>query len=96
MSINQKPTLADARHGLAQRLWSHRLFRRMLARQGVDPSTAATRESETLLYRALDRCAHCSNKEACRGWLAGDAPAASYIRFCPNSETIEVLRITAS
>ncbi|HVA13276.1 MAG TPA: DUF6455 family protein [Stellaceae bacterium] len=96
MSINRRPAFAEARHGLLRRMWSHRLFRRMLVRQGVDLETNSWRGTEHLLFRALDSCSHCREKETCRAWLAGCEPGASYIRFCPSSETIEALRIIAS
>jgi hypothetical protein len=94
MSINRRPSFAEARHGLLRQMWSHRKFRRMLVRQGVDLETNPWRDTEHLLFRALGSCSHCRERETCRGWFAGSEPRASYIRFCPNSETIETLRIT--
>lgn len=96
MSVNQRPSLLDAKYGLMHRMWSHRLFRRMLQRQQIDLSAAAWSETEAIVYRALDNCAHCKQKATCRAWLAGAAPPAGYMRFCPNSEAIEALRIALS
>jgi hypothetical protein len=93
MSINRRPSFAEAQHGLLRRIRSHRLFRRMLVRQEVDLEANSWRDTERLLFRALDSCSHCRAKETCRAWLAGSEPRASYIRFCPNSEMIETLRI---
>ena len=95
MSINRKPTVQDAQAKLRQRMSSHRLFRRMLKRQLINERTAFSGGAEAMLYRALDRCSHCTAKEACCAWLEGTGPAAGYVRFCPNSDTIEALRIAA-
>ena len=96
MASNRKQLLAGQKRGLAHRIWSHRLFRRMLEKQGIDPRTATSGETERLLYRGLYCCAHCREKETCQAWLADEHSDASYVRFCPNSETIEALRIAGS
>lgn len=96
MTINRRQQLVRSNLGLARRIWSHRLFRRMLHRQGIDPRKSAWRETEALLCRGLHRCARCAEHEACHAWLAGAEADAGYVRFCPNSETIEVLRIAQS
>ena len=96
MAINRKQLLAGQKHGLVHRISSHRLFRMMLERQRIDPRAAASGETERLLYRGLYCCAHCRAKDICRAWLAEDRSDANYVRFCPNSETIEALRIAGS
>jgi hypothetical protein len=83
MAANRRPSLAEAEHGLLRRMWSHRLFRRMLARQGIDPVKARCGGTENMLYRALHTCSHCGKKELCSAWLAGSEPPATYVRFCP-------------
>jgi hypothetical protein len=77
-------------------MWSHRLFRSMIARQAINLDAALRSESDQILFRALDNCSRCGQKNTCREWLASAAKPASYVQFCPNSEAIEVLRIIGS
>lgn len=93
MAVNRRSTVAALRQGLFHRSWAHRLFHRMLARQGIRVEAAGWPDSEPLLFRAFDCCRRCPVKEACRAWLASSDAPASYLSFCPNSETIEALRI---
>jgi hypothetical protein len=90
------PSLAKERYRSARRLAAHRLFRRMIARQQIDLATIHCVAAEHSLYRALHTCAHCPAKAACAAWLASNQPAKSYVRFCPNAEMIETLRILAA
>jgi len=91
-----RPSLADANYGLARRLVGHRLLRRMMARQHIEIDALHSTPVEAALYRALHTCTRCPAKAACAAWLAGAEPPPTYTRFCPNAETIEVLRITAA
>jgi len=88
-------SLTEARGGLARRMASHRLFHRMLGRQQIDLKSVQWTGAENSLYRALHTCSDCPVKAACAGWLAGTEASAGYVRFCPNSEAIETLRIMA-
>src|SRR5579864_7565007 len=72
---------------------SHRPFRRMMARQGIDLAGPWWREFESHIFEALQRCRLCANEETCRSWLDADHPRADYVRFCPNSGVIETCRI---
>lgn len=90
-----RPSFNEMRAGLARRMASHRLFHRMLRRQQIDLASVQWSGAENSLYRALHTCSYCPTKSACAGWLAGTEPAAGYVRFCPNSETIEAFRIIA-
>ena len=94
--MKTRPSLADANYGLARRMAGHRRLRRMMARQKIEIGTLRHAQVETALYRALHTCTHCPAKAACAAWLAGAEPLPSYARFCPNAETIEVLRIMAA
>lgn len=91
--INRKPSLREARLHLLRRIRSHHLFHQMLARQEIRVDANVWRQSEKLLLRALDACTHCAQKDACAAWLASSGAAAGYLRFCPNSEAVEALRI---
>jgi len=91
-----RPSLPDETDGLARRLASHRLFHRMIARQQIELASIEWPVAEGIVYRGLHACAQCPGKAACALWHASDAPPPSYVRFCPNTETFEVLRIMAA
>ena len=91
-----KPSFYEDRYEFACRQMSHALFRRMIARQDISLEKVQWSEVEPPIYRALDTCRHCPCKAACAAWLDGADPKSSYMGFCPNSETIEVLRIMAA
>jgi Family of unknown function (DUF6455) len=86
----------DARADLARRAASHRLFHKMLSRQEIDLTSVGWAGIEESVYRALHNCAHCTVKGPCASWLAGADAPARYVLFCPNSETLEMLRIMTS
>lgn len=86
---------SEARDALARRFLSHRLFRRMIARQGIDLESIAWPGAGGAIYRSLHACAHCPAKARCAGWLAGAEAPARYALFCPNAQAIETLRIMA-
>jgi hypothetical protein len=88
-----RPSLLQTRAGLARRMARRRLFHRMMSRQQVNLKSLQWTGVENSIYRALHTCSLCPAKAACAGWLAGAEPSAQYVRFCPNSETIEALRI---
>lgn len=91
-----RPSLPKERYGLKRRMFQHRLFHRMIERQEIDLPSVQWSTVENSIYRALDTCAHCPTKAACTAWLTRAEPPLSYVRFCPNSETIETLRIMAT
>lgn len=93
MGNMRRPSAREARFGLLRRFGAHKLFKEMVARQGIDLESVRWLSAETMVYRALHSCANCPRHEACRAWLASAAPPMSYARFCPNAETIEALRI---
>lgn len=87
-----KASFYEDRYEFACRQMSHSLFRRMMARLEISLDKVQWSEVEQPIYRALDNCRRCASKAACAAWLDGGDPASSYARFCPNSETIDVLR----
>lgn len=91
-----RPSLAAARYGLGRRLAAHRLLRRMIARQQIALEAIRCVNAEHSIYKALHTCSNCPVKAQCTAWLGSGAPAKSYVRFCPNAETIETLRIMAA
>lgn len=89
------PFLPEARYGLSRRIAAKRLFRSMISRQQISLASVRWRESEEIIFRALHTCSHCTAKAACAAWLASAEPPMRYVRFCPNAEAIEALRIMA-
>lgn len=91
-----RPSQSTPQHQEIRRLYrilSHRLFRRMLRRQGIDLTESWWRHFDAMIFRALHRCAACSGRDACRAWLAENHPGESCPSFCPNGEVIEACRI---
>ncbi|MDP3264329.1 MAG: DUF6455 family protein [Tabrizicola sp.] len=70
------------------------LTRGMARLSGVDLSQAVVegwlRRSE--LARIIDRCAACTEGDACDRWLATSGRANQMPEFCPNKPEIESLR----
>jgi hypothetical protein len=91
--MRRGPSLPEANYGLVRRFAAKRLFHRMVARQHIRLDTVPWRASEAIIYRALHTCSHCREKASCAAWLARKEPSRGYVRFCPNSEAIETLRI---
>lgn len=75
------------------RILSHRLFRRMIHRQGIDFTEHWWRSFDEMIFRALRRCAACGSRDACRAWLAEGHPQEMYPGFCPNGDVIAACRI---
>jgi hypothetical protein len=71
---------------------SHRLFRRMMSRQGIDLTGGWWHGSEEMIFRALRTCSMCRQTEACRSWLEQEQPRRTYLSFCPN-RAIEACRL---
>jgi len=90
------PASHQDRFRLARRIAARRRFHRMLARQQINLESASWREVEEIVLRAVHACSHCREVPACSAWLAGAEPPLRYLRFCPNAEAIETLRIMAS
>jgi hypothetical protein len=95
MSVNRRPSCPEARYGLLRRIQSHRLFRQMLSQQGIDLASVQWRSADEMLFRAFHTCSHCQLKDLCQEWLTRGESRMGYLRFCPNSEVIECLRIAA-
>src|SRR5712692_9381827 len=72
---------------------AHRPFRRMLARQGIDP-TRGWKGCEEMIFRAMRKCSDCSAQAACRSGLAENPSRGTYPRFCANGATFEACRIS--
>ena len=71
---------------------AHRPFRRMLARQGIDP-TRGWKGCEEMIFRAMRKCSDCSAPAACRLWLAENHSRGAYPSFCANGAAFEACRI---
>jgi hemerythrin-like domain-containing protein len=74
----------------------HRLFHRMVTRQGVDLAGALRLGFGDRIFAALRRCEACPHPQSCRAWFRSQSPPASYIAFCPNATLIETCRILDS
>ena len=96
MPTTRRLVHAKGHDDLARRLLEHRPFHRMIARQQIPLETIAWSDAGEVICHALHNCAQCQVRGVCAKWLAGAEPAASYVRFCPNAETIELLRIMAA
>ncbi len=88
-----QPTPRQQDIRLFYRILSHRLFRQMLRRQGIDLTESWWRGFDTMIFGALHRCAACSGRDACRAWLAEHHPGEICPSFCPNGQVIEACRI---
>lgn len=77
---------------LYRRMRTHHLFRRMMSHQRLDLSRSWWRAFEEMVFRALHRCANCSQKAVCKQWLDRN-PAQGYPSFCPNTHMMEACRI---
>ena len=68
-------------------------FDGMLARIGLDTKVAPLEAAARLdLYL---NCVDCSQRHACRQWLAADKDNDGYRQFCPNAWTFERMLRTA-
>jgi len=64
-------------------------FDGMLARIGLDTNVAPLKAAARLdLYL---NCVDCSQRDACRQWLAADKNDDGYKQFCPNAGTFDCL-----
>lgn len=93
MPLVPRAILREEGARLIQRMISHRPFRRMMERQGIDLTGSWWRLIEHKIFAAMGRCPLCTNAHICRSWLDSDGPSAEYVRFCPNAEIIETCRI---
>ncbi len=71
----------------------HPLFQGMAVRQGIDLEGRWWHGLESMLLRALVRCAGCGQSRACRRWSRAAAPGEAYPAFCPNTRVLEACRI---
>lgn len=95
MSLATRTVSNERRRLVLRHLELHPLFQDMAARQGIDLAGRWWNGLESMLLRALGRCAHCRQTKACRAWLSRAAPGAAYPAFCPNSRVLEACRIMA-
>lgn len=93
MSRPYEPTAQQQQIRFLYRILSHRLFRQMLRRQGIDLAESWWRGFDAMIFGALRRCAACSGRDACRAWLAEPHPTETCPSFCPNAEVIAACRI---
>jgi Family of unknown function (DUF6455) len=92
MSHASPVTAGEDRVRLLYRMRARELFWRMLQRQGIDPGRRWWFGSETMVARAVDKCAACPAIAACRSWFS--APQSERVPgFCPNARVIEACRI---
>jgi Family of unknown function (DUF6455) len=90
--MSKTSRLSRSKDSTLLRTIAHRPFRRMLARQGIDP-TRGWNGCEELIFRAMRTCSGCATPETCRSWLAGNHPRGTYPSFCANGATFEACRI---
>ena len=93
MSLASKSTRREQERRAIGRMLAHRLFHRMVARQGVELSGHPWPELQNRILQALRKCELCANARACRAWLRSDGRRASYVALCPNATLIETCRI---
>lgn len=93
MPLSPKPNRREVERRVIERTRAHRLFHRMVSRQGIDLTGRWSRGLEAAIFRALGKCTRCADARACRRWLDSEHPLASYVAFCPNAELIETCRI---
>ena len=93
MSPTSRLTRRAQQRRALDRMMAHRLFHRMMARQGIDLTGGWRRTLEDILLQAVQRCASCAAAPACRRWLASEGSRAGYVTFCPNTSLIETCRI---
>ncbi len=86
-------TPGEDRIRLLYRMRAHRLFWRMLIRQGIDPAGCWWYGAERMIARATANCAACPNAAPCRVWLDSDGATRGVPSFCPNGRAIEAARI---
>lgn len=92
MSMVSRLDPSTREYRVFRRMAARRLFRQMLAHQGID-LTAAWRGCEEMIFRALRNCANCPAPESCRSWRAEKHPPGTYPSLCPNGALIEACRI---
>ena len=93
MSLASKSTRREEQRRAIERMAAHRLFHRMVSRQGVDLTGRWWQGQQDKILQALRKCELCANARACRGWLQSDGRRASYVALCPNAGLIETCRI---
>jgi hemerythrin-like domain-containing protein len=86
-------TSKSMRRRAIERMMAHRLFHRMVVRQGIDLAGCGLPGLEEKIVQSLRKCELCAQKQVCRGWVQSDRRLASYVAFCPNSGLIETCRI---
>lgn len=84
---------AERRKLVLRHLDLHPLFQKMAAHQGIDLTGGWWDGLESMLLRALGRCRHCGQSQACRSWVRTAAPRATCPVFCPNGRVFEACRI---
>jgi hypothetical protein len=92
MSKGFRLALSPQENLVLRRMANHRLFREMLAHQGIGPARGWN-GCEEIIFRALRACADCPAPESCRSWLAEKHPRGTYPTLCPNGTAIECCRI---
>lgn len=93
MSLATRTAANERRRLVLRQIELHPLFREMAARQGIDVAGRWWNGLESMLLRALGRCARCGHSKACRAWLRRAAPDNVAPAFCPNSRVLEACRI---
>jgi Family of unknown function (DUF6455) len=91
--VSGQPSSREREIRIIYRILSHRLFRQVIQRQGIDFTQRWWRSFDGMIFSAMRRCAACGSRDACRAWLAEDRPRESCPSFCPNGGVIEACRI---
>ena len=96
MSTASRLTPRERQRRVIAAMAEHRLFHRMVIRQGVDLAGALRLGFGDQILKALRQCVACPNPQSCRAWFRAQRPPASYVAFCPNAKLIETCRILDS
>jgi hypothetical protein len=96
MSSRLTPYSPQAWYRAIKRIASHRLFRAMAMRQGVDVLGECRPETEAELFRAMRTCVACPHLDACRIWLEMPCARDPFPSFCPNARYWEAHRQNGS
>jgi hypothetical protein len=69
-------------------------LREMMAHLGLEPGDGVVPRWSLAYMTAFHRCAGCTDKEACRDWLARMPAQVSFApRFCPNADILFELQV---
>lgn len=71
---------------------SERRMRTMLIKIGLDPTIAASGDSQKIMSEVRQRCRTCATEDVCERWLTGEEIGDNV--FCPNAQVFESMKKT--